>query len=480
MVRGSTEEFDVVTLTILVRFYLPLPLKKHLPLNEMTKTKEYKEWKKLADHYSSVTNDYSHKPQNFCRKWNEQLSESNEECRDIEKAIQKKLHGQYYLQFDSAEMIEEQILLYQDQLRIFCLERSTNNDNQKLEAGTVEETGLRLWPSNEVSYMYSIVSSLIIFAHSFCFVFLLQHLPRWAKQIRELGKDACIDPHELFSPYSMGNSVDEIFVEGSVSLGLKLKDFEHGSFLASGAFGEVYLARHQKTKFVVALKILPKEIHNTDESKIDLINEIKTQTSLRHPNILQMYGYFHDKINVYLIMEYAPGGSLCRGICSSKTAAKYAQDMSLALEYMHSKNIAHRDLKPDNVLLGYNKTIKIADFGFAVVIPPGSNRKSDVGSLDYQSPEMVCYEPYNSMSDNWALGVILFEILAGKRPFNDKDDEKLRELIIEGHIKWPNDDMIPAEAKDLVEKLLTRDPIRRLSMKDVRMHPFVLNNCFKI
>ena len=102
-----------------------------------------------------------------------------------------------------------------------------------------------------------------------------QHMPRWAKQIRELGKDACIDPHELFRPYSVGNSVEEIFLENS-SIGLKFKDFEYGSFLASGSSGQVYLARHQKTQFVVALKILPKEIHDTDESKIDLMNEIKT------------------------------------------------------------------------------------------------------------------------------------------------------------------------------------------------------------
>ena len=133
---------------------------------------------------------------------------------------------------------------------------------------------------------------------------------------------------------------------------------------------ERYILLATKTKFVVALKILPKEIHDTDESKIDLINEAKTQTSLWHPNRLQMYGNFYDKKYVYLIMEYATGGSLCRGFCSSSTAAKCAQDMSVALEYMYSKNIAHRDLKPDNMLLGM---IKIADFGFAVVIPPGSN-----------------------------------------------------------------------------------------------------------
>ena len=93
--------------------------------------------------------------------------------------------------------------------------------------------------------MYSIMSSLIIFAHSFCFVFLLQHLQHWAKQIRELGKDASIDPHELFSPYITGNSVDEIFLKDSVSLDFKLIDFEYGLFLASCAFRKVYLTCHQ-------------------------------------------------------------------------------------------------------------------------------------------------------------------------------------------------------------------------------------------
>ena len=150
---------------------------------------------------------------------------------------------------------------------------------------------------------------------------------------------------------------------------------------------------------------------------MDLFNEIANQTSLKHPNIMKMYGYFHNYNNIYLILEYIAGGNLSRWPFDTKTVAKYTHDLSVALAYMHFNKIAHRDLKLENLLLGPNGTIKIADFGFSVEIPIGKSRMSDLGSLYNQPPDMVLCQGHNYTTDAWTLGVIVFALLTDKLPF---------------------------------------------------------------
>ncbi|KFM78735.1 Aurora kinase A-A, partial [Stegodyphus mimosarum] len=200
-----------------------------------------------------------------------------------------------------------------------------------------------------------------------------------------------------------------------------LDDFDIGKPLGKGKFGNVYLARERKSKFVVALKVLFKSQLQSHGVEHQLRREIEIQSHLRHPNILRLYGYFYDESRVYLVLEYAPGGELYKVLqqCKrfdEKTAATYMAKISQALKYCHSKKIIHRDIKPENLLLGVNGELKIADFGWSVHAP-SSRRTTMCGTLDYLAPEMLDNKTYDEKVDLWCLGVLCYEFLVGKPPF---------------------------------------------------------------
>lgn len=172
-----------------------------------------------------------------------------------------------------------------------------------------------------------------------------------------------------------------------------LNDFDVGKPLGHGKFGNVYLAREKKSKFIVALKVLFKSQLQKAGVEHQLRREIEIQSHLRHPNILRLYGYFYDQNRVYLILEYAKGGELYKelqrlGCFNQRRAATYIFCLAEALKYCHSKHVIHRDIKPENLLLGLNGELKIADFGWSVHAPH-SRRTTMCGTLDYLPPEMI-------------------------------------------------------------------------------------------
>ncbi|VDN26505.1 unnamed protein product [Gongylonema pulchrum] len=236
----------------------------------------------------------------------------------------------------------------------------------------------------------------------------------------------------------------------------RLSDFDIGRPLGKGKFGNVYLARVKEKKFIVALKVLFKSqlVHNNVEHQ--LRREIEIQAHLRHPNILRMYNYFCDEKRIYLILEYAAGGELYKKL----QECGHFDDERTA-KYCHEKRVIHRDIKPENLLLGFYGELKIADFGWSVHAP-NSKRTTMCGTLDYLPPEMV---------DLWSLGVLCYELLVGKPPFECKDPKDTYSLITGAKYKFP--DNVSAGARDLISKLLVKDPADRLSLADVLEHPWI-------
>jgi len=193
-----------------------------------------------------------------------------------------------------------------------------------------------------------------------------------------------------------------------------LKDFEIGRPLGRGKFGDVYLARERKSKFIVAIKAIRKSQLLKAGVEHQLRREIEIQTHLRQKNILRMYGYFWDEKRIYIILEFAPGGELYKvltnkGRFTEATTAKYILDLSKALAYCHSKHVIHRDIKPENLLIGQKNDIKIADFGWSVHAP-GSRRTTMCGTLDYLPPEMIEGREHDDTADVWSLGVLAYEV----------------------------------------------------------------------
>lgn len=192
-----------------------------------------------------------------------------------------------------------------------------------------------------------------------------------------------------------------------------LVNFDIGRPLGRGKFGNVYLAREKETKFVIALKVLFKKQIASQGIEHQVRREIEIQSHLRHPNILRMYGFFHDEQRIYLILEYASGGTLFNILkkenrFDEKKSAKYIKSLISALIYLHGRDVIHRDIKPENLLLGHDDQLKIADFGWSVH-EPNSLRNTLCGTMDYLSPEMVQGKSHTKAVDLWSLGVLAYE-----------------------------------------------------------------------
>ncbi|VDK45902.1 unnamed protein product [Anisakis simplex] len=256
-----------------------------------------------------------------------------------------------------------------------------------------------------------------------------------------------------------------------------LDDFEVGRPLGKGKFGNVYLAREIASKFVVAIKVLYKEQLAKNGVQQQLRREIEIQYHLRHPNILRLFGYFHDSARVYLILEFASRGCLyselqkCKRF-EPKRAAAYICQLASAIEYCHQKKVMHRDIKPENVLISGRGDLKIADFGWSVH-GPSSKRDTVCGTLDYLSPEMVMHKKHDASVDNWSLGVMLYEFLVGRPPFEAKEQHETFAKIMNCYITYPPAVAVPDGAKDLIAKLVRKEASERLSLVDVLIHPWV-------
>ncbi|KAI9313296.1 kinase-like domain-containing protein [Dichotomocladium elegans] len=259
-----------------------------------------------------------------------------------------------------------------------------------------------------------------------------------------------------------------------------LKDFEIGKALGEGKFGRVYLAREKASGFVVALKVLYKKELAKHGVERQLRREVEIQGNLRHPNILRLYGYFHDEKRVFLILEYAARGELYKVLQEKQmlpesTAAQYIAQMANALSYLHSKRVIHRDIKPENLLLGLKGELKIGDFGWSVRTGITDRRSTVCGTLDYLPPEMVQGRVHNEKVDLWSLGVLLYELICGQPPFEENEGyEATYRRIISVDLKIPT--FVSKEASDLIRRLLVYKAVNRIPLRDVVKHPFIIKH----
>ncbi|MCJ1434924.1 spindle assembly checkpoint kinase [Xylographa pallens] len=258
--------------------------------------------------------------------------------------------------------------------------------------------------------------------------------------------------------------------------------FEIGKPLGKGKFGRVYLAKERTSGFVCALKVLHKSELQQGKVEKQVRREIEIQSNLRHPNILRLYGHFHDSKRVFLILEFAGKGELYKHLRKENRfpewkAAQYIAQMAAALKYLHKKHVMHRDIKPENILVGIHGEIKISDFGWSVHAP-NNRRNTMCGTLDYLPPEMI--KPgtqdnfYTQAVDLWSLGVLTYEFLVGEAPFEDTQIQTQRKIA-------RCDMTVPAfvspEASDLIKKLLVLDPEKRLPLEEVQQHPWITKHC---
>lgn len=244
--------------------------------------------------------------------------------------------------------------------------------------------------------------------------------------------------------------------------------FEIGKPLGKGKFGRVYLVKERTSGFICALKVLYKsELQQGSGVEKQVRREIEIQSNLRHPNILRLFGHFHDPKRIFLILEFAGQGELYKLLRKEQRfaewkAAQYVAQMASALRYLHRKHVIHRDIKPENILVGIHDEIKISDFGWSVHAPT-HRRATLCGTLDYLPPEMIGSggkdKWYDEKVDLWSLGVLTYEFLVGEAPFEDTPVMTQRR-IARADMTIPS--FVSPEARDLIKKVSIITPTQSL------------------
>lgn len=258
----------------------------------------------------------------------------------------------------------------------------------------------------------------------------------------------------------------------------KLRDFILTERLGSGTYATVYKAfRKTDCREAVAVKVVSKKTLNKTSME-NLLTEIEILKTVRHPHIVQLKDFQWDAENIYLILEWCSGGDLSsfirsRRILPERVSRRCLQQIACALQFLHEKNISHLDLKPQNILLSGN-VLKLADFGFAQYMSPWDEQHALRGSPLYMAPEMVCRRHYDARVDLWSVGVILYEALFGRAPFASRSYTELEEKIrSEKPIELPSGARVSRDCRDLLLRLLERDPDARITFHEFFLHPFV-------
>ncbi|CAH1796451.1 unnamed protein product [Owenia fusiformis] len=267
----------------------------------------------------------------------------------------------------------------------------------------------------------------------------------------------------------------------AANFGPRLSGFVFTEKLGSGTYATVYKAyRKDGQREVVAVKCVEKSSLNKISTE-NLLTEIKLLKTLKHRHIVELKDFQWDDKYIYLIMEYSAGGDLSKFIRSKRAlpqhiVKKFLQQIAQALQFLRSKNVAHMDLKPQNILLSatHSPILKIADFGFAQHLRTDQDVDILRGSPLYMAPEIICDRRYHPKCDLWSVGVILYECLFGKAPFHSKSLQELEEKIRDSKpIEIPHGVQISDKCRDLLLRLLQRDPLQRIDFDDFFNHPFI-------
>ena len=253
------------------------------------------------------------------------------------------------------------------------------------------------------------------------------------------------------------------------------EDFEFLAALGKGSCGSVSKVSHKFTGEIYALKAIQRLRVREHQLQEYVVREVATQKQLKHPNIVKLYEHFQDEENLYLLLEFAPEGSLYSKIRAQHSlahaeAASVFVDVSEALAHLHKHGVAHRDLKPENVLLFPGGRAKLADFGWCAELTK-DGRKTFCGTMDYLSPEMVSQRPHDHRVDIWGLGVLLYEMMTGDPPFAGMNNVQVLECILSANFIMPVS--MPDGAADLIHALLKVNPEERLSLSAALCWPWL-------
>lgn len=250
--------------------------------------------------------------------------------------------------------------------------------------------------------------------------------------------------------------------------------------LGRGAFGKVNLALHVGTGRFVALKSFNKSKFNNDNSKEKVKAEWQMLRNLNHLNVLKMFEKFETSKYIIIVLEYVAAGDLLsyikkRNKLTEKVAKYIFKQIIEGLEYIHSKDIIHRDIKLDNILIDLNNNVKICDFGISNIVTDNELMHEQCGTPAYMAPEVIRGKGYKGFaSDVWSAGVVLYTMLSGVTPFRVNNMTELHAKIAQAD--YPKIEDISEEASYLIEGMLEVDPRKRLTISEILAFPWLESN----
>ena len=243
--------------------------------------------------------------------------------------------------------------------------------------------------------------------------------------------------------------------------------------IGEGGMANVYKAKCHLLNRLVAVKVLKDEYINDEEFNLKFQNEAKSAGSLNQQNIIAIYDVGEDGGYPYIVMEYVDGSNIKdiihrQGKIDIENVIKYSRQIGLALKEAHENKIIHRDIKSQNIMITKNNMVKVADFGIAKAVTSSTITAvgTIMGSVHYFSPEQARGGYIDDRSDIYSLGIVMYEMVTGKLPFDGDSPVNIALKHIQEEIKFSDDDNIPTEIKEIIRKATQKSPDRRYKNVD--------------
>ena len=256
-----------------------------------------------------------------------------------------------------------------------------------------------------------------------------------------------------------------------------IREYELIEKIGDGAFSSVYKAIKKESPNIYAIKVIEKSVLINKDDQNRMQRELDSCAFLRHDSIVPLLDFFSDENRFYLVLEYCSGGDLYTFIHTSNRirevqAASVFYQIVSAVHYIHSMGVAHRDLKPQNILITNFPQVKVTDFGLCGYIIDETKMRTFCGSPFYSAPECLKQIQYDGkLSDIWSLGVILYELVSGEHPWTSSNTGLMIKQITSANYQMPKD-LTPA-CEDLIRSLLKVKPSDRLTVNDILIHPWL-------